>query len=194
LRITTLTSNHDTVRFMSLDGATVAGAMMHIAFTLSVRGIPQLYAGEEIGMAGGEDPDNRREFPGGFSSGSPDSHNAFSTEGRKPDEQRIFEWTRAWLRIRAEQPALRNGRLIDLVYDDDAYVFARLDGQETVVVAVNRQNQERQLIVQTDSIGLKEGIDLKALIGISPSARVANGRVTLNMPAKTVIAFKASRI
>ena len=98
------------------------------------------------------------------------------------------------MRIRAEQPALRNGRLIDLVYDDDAYVFARLDGQETVVVAVNRQNQERQLIVQTDSIGLKEGIDLKPLIVISPSARVANGRVTLSMPSKTVIAFKASRI
>jgi len=180
---------------MSLDGATLPGAMMHIAFTLSVRGTPQLYAGEEIGMEGGEDPDNRREFPGGFSSGTaPDNHNAFSTAGRKPDEQRIFEWTRAWLRIRAEQPALRNGRLIDLVYDDDAYVFARLDGRETVVVAVNRQNQERQLIVQTDSIALKEGTDLKALIGISPSAKVANGRVTLSMPAKTVIAFKAGRI
>ncbi|HEY0431144.1 MAG TPA: alpha-amylase family glycosyl hydrolase, partial [Pyrinomonadaceae bacterium] len=45
-RITTLTNNHDTARFMSLDGATLEGAMMHVAFTLSVRGIPQLYYGD----------------------------------------------------------------------------------------------------------------------------------------------------
>ncbi len=45
---------------MSLEGATTAGAMMHIAFILSVRGIPQLYYGEEIAMEGKEDPDNRR--------------------------------------------------------------------------------------------------------------------------------------
>jgi hypothetical protein len=39
-RLTTLTNNHDTVRFMSLEGATLEGALLHIAFTLSVRGTP----------------------------------------------------------------------------------------------------------------------------------------------------------
>jgi glycosidase len=62
-KVTVLANNHDTTRFMSLTGATLTGAMMHTAFVLSVRGIPQLYAGEEIAMEGKEDPDNRRDFP-----------------------------------------------------------------------------------------------------------------------------------
>ena len=88
---------------MSLDGATLEGAMMHIAFTLSVRGIPQLYYGEEIAMEGKDDPDNRRDFPGGFPG---DARNAFSDSGTHAKEQRMFEWTRAWIRLRAEHSAL----------------------------------------------------------------------------------------
>jgi neopullulanase len=74
LKITTLTNNHDTPRFMSLEGASLEGAMLHTAFMLTVRGIPQLYSGEEIAMKGKEDPDNRRDFPGGFPA---DSRSAF---------------------------------------------------------------------------------------------------------------------
>ena len=62
LKITTLANNHDTPRFMSLDGATLEGAMLHTAFTLSVRGIPQLYYGEEIAMEGKDDPGQPPRF------------------------------------------------------------------------------------------------------------------------------------
>ena len=68
--VTVLQNNHDTDRFMSLTGATLEGAMLHTAFILSTRGIPQLYYGEEIAMTGGHDPDNRKDFPGGFSGDS----------------------------------------------------------------------------------------------------------------------------
>ena len=74
------------MRFMSLDGATLDGAMLHLAFTLSVRGIPQLYYGEEIAMEGKEDPDNRRDFPGGFPG---DAHNKFEQSERTRDEERV---------------------------------------------------------------------------------------------------------
>src|SRR4029453_16508521 len=87
LKITTLANNHDTMRFMSLDGATLEGAMMHVAFMLSVRGIPQLYYGEEIAMEGKEDPDNRRDFPIA----------AFKTEGRSAKKGEMFDWPRWWI-------------------------------------------------------------------------------------------------
>lgn len=117
-----LTNNHDTDRFMSLKDATIEGSMMHTAFILSSRGIPQLYYGEEIGMTGGHDPDNRMDFPGGFSG---DIRDAFTDEGRRADEQRMFEWTRDWIKIRKSRLSVKQGRTIDLFYDDDAYVFAR---------------------------------------------------------------------
>lgn len=124
--VTVLANNHDTDRFMSLPGATIDGAMMHMAFILSTRGIPQIYYGEEIGMTGGHDPDNRKDFPGGFAG---DQRSAFTKEGRTADEQRMYDSTRNWLTIRRLRPSVRQGRTIDLYFDDEAYVFARKWGR-----------------------------------------------------------------
>ena len=192
-KLTTLVNNHDTARFMSLEGATIEGALMHIAFTLSIRGTPQLYAGEEIGMEGKDDPDNRRDFPGGFRFGpTPDTRDAFTTAGRTPGEQRIYEWTRDWIRLRKEHQALRDGRLIDLFSDDDAYVFARQRDDETLIIAINRQEGERHIAVPARAVGLPDNLELKALIGKAPAAKVVAGRLNLVVPPRTVVVFKAN--
>ncbi len=181
LRLTVLANNHDTTRFLSLEGATFAGAMMHTAFILSVRGIPQLYAGEEIAMEGGEDPDNRRDFPS----------SAFKPEGRSAKQKEMFDWTRSWIRLRREHAAIRSGRLIDLFADDESYVFARQLNDETVIIAINRENKTKQVTIPAGSIELKDGVVLKSLIGAEASSRVLNGEATLNVPAQTAVAFKA---
>ncbi|HEX6719858.1 MAG TPA: alpha-amylase family glycosyl hydrolase [Pyrinomonadaceae bacterium] len=179
-RVTVLANNHDTTRFMSLDGATTAGAMMHTAFVLSVRGIPQLYAGEEIAMEGKEDPDNRRDFPTA----------AFTAEGRNAKEQKMFEWTRSWIRLRREHAAMRSGKLIDLFADDETYVFARQLGEETIVVAFNRENKEKRVSVPVGSIGVKDGVMLRSLIG-DVSGRSEKGEVTITLPGESAIALGA---
>jgi neopullulanase len=180
-KLTVLANNHDTMRFMSIEGATTAGAMMHTAFVLSVRGIPQLYAGEEIAMEGKDDPDNRRFFPS----------DAFKSEGQKPNEREMFDWTRAWIGLRREHPAMRTGKLIDLFYDDESYVFARQLGAETIIVAFNRNNKPKPVMIPAESIGLKDGVTLKSLIGRETTGRVSNGAALLILPAQTVIAFGA---
>jgi glycosidase len=184
-RITTLTNNHDTARFMSLDGATLEGAMMHVAFTLSVRGVPQLYYGEELAMEGKDDPDNRRDFPGGFPG---DARSAFQASGRTRAEQRMWEWTRNWIRLRRDHSALSAGRLIDLSYDDDVYVFARQDNRETVIIAINRAKKEKQVTIPAGVIGLKDGTTLSALMGTS-GGNVANGSATLTLEKSSASAF-----
>jgi glycosidase len=180
LKVTVLANNHDTMRFMSLEGATSAGAMMHVAFVLSVRGIPQLYAGEEIAMEGKEDPDNRRDFP----------TEAFKADGRKPKEQAMFEWTRVWIRLRREQAAMRAGKLIELFVDDESYVFARQLGAETIVVAFNRESKPKQVMIPLGAIGVKDGVMLRALIG-DVSGRVERGEATITLPAQSAVALRA---
>jgi neopullulanase len=156
--VTTLTNNHDTDRFMSLPGATLEGAMMHTAFVLSSRGIPQLYYGEELAMTGGHDPDNRKDFPGGFPG---DTSNVFVQAGITPDQWKLFNWVRQWIRIRRDVPALRAGTTVDLFYDSDVYVFARrhagsvrsvagerlVDNSYSVIVALNRSNTSKRVPV-----------------------------------------------
>ena len=173
-KLTVLANNHDTPRFLSLKGATVDGAKLHTAFILSTRGIPQLYYGEEIGMQGGEDPDNRRDFP----------VRAFEASERNAKEQEMFEWTRAWIRLRREHPALRRGRLIDLIYDDNVYVFARQDDSETVIVAINREDRKRDVTIPFKSVA--------PLLGATFNIPGSNGETTVTLPANSAVAFKAS--
>jgi neopullulanase len=142
--VTTLTNNHDTDRFMSLPGATLEGAMLHAAFILSTRGIPQLYYGEEIAMTGGHDPDNRKDFPGGFAG---DTRDAFTKSGRTTVEEKMFDWTREWIKIRRSRPAVMQGRTLDLYYDNDSYVYVRGADAGTklggTVFAFNTSNNEK---------------------------------------------------
>ena len=188
LKLTVPANNHDTARFMSLEGATLEGAMMHVAFILSARGIPQLYYGEEIAMEGKDDPDNRRDFPGGFPG---DTRNAFEVGGRKPNEQKMHDWTRNWIRLRAEHSSIRRGRLIDLFYDDDAYVFARQDENETVIIAINRSDKEKKVDTPARAIGLGDGVGLANLIGAPGGARITNGIANLTLPKTSASAMIA---
>ncbi len=113
---------HDVSRFMNERGATVDGLKLAFTFLLTSRGIPMIYYGDEIAMPGGTDPDNRRDFPGGWKE---DARNAFSAEGRTPDEQRVFEYVRKLGRLRREYPSFRHGELKQLVATDDLYVYSR---------------------------------------------------------------------
>jgi glycosidase len=185
-KVTMMANNHDVPRFMSLPDASLEGAMMHIAFTLTTRGTPQLYYGEEIAMEGKEDPDNRRDFPGGFPS---DQRNAFESSGRTPMEQRMYEWTRSWIKLRREHSSIRRGKLIDLFYDQESYVFARQDRAETVIIAFNRSPQEKKVVIPASAINLRDGTELRPLQEAVSASRFANGEATLTLPARTAVAF-----
>jgi len=143
--VTTLTNNHDTDRFMSLQGATKEGAKLHTAFTLATRGIPQLYYGEEVLMQGGHDPDNRRDFT------------KFDKSSRTADEQEMFEWTQKWIKLRRTDKGLKIGKTIDLFYDNDTYVFARKEegfadydyfgNPNLKIIAINKSTEQRNIKV-----------------------------------------------
>jgi len=94
---------------------------------LTVRGIPELYYGDEIGMPGGRDPDNRRDFPGGWTE---DPQNAFTKAGRTREQEEVHEYVRSLLEVRAQHPALRRGKLWSLASDDTTYVFMRETEEE----------------------------------------------------------------
>ena len=184
-RLTVLTNNHDTPRFMSLDGASLEGAKLHVAFTLTIRGIPQLYAGEEIAMEGKEDPDNRRDFPGGFSG----DRNAFAATGRSEKEQEMWLWTRDWIALRRAHSSLRRGRLIDLFYDDDAYVYARQDMNETVIIAINRSSDGKIISIPAGASAIRKDSRLVPLLGTRLEQSNIDGGLQFRIPARAAVAY-----
>ena len=186
--ITTLQNNHDTKRFMSLDGATLEGAMLHTAFVLSTRGIPQLYYGEELAMKGGDDPFNRADFPGGWAE---DKQSKFTKEGRTAEEQKMFEWTQRWVLLRRENKSLSEGKTIDLFYDNDVYIFARKFGQETFVIAFNRSDEPKgSLTLSASTIGVRDSSRIQPRIGIAGVSYVKDGKFGIFVNPKSVVAYE----
>jgi glycosidase len=188
-RLVTMANNHDTRRFMSMEGATLEGLMLHLAYVTTIRGTPQLYAGEEIAMRGGDDPDNRRDFPGGFPN---DERDAFTRAGRNDAEQRVYEWTRSLLRLRREHSSVRRGSLLDLHFDEDSYAYARRDADETVVVAINRAAAPKEISFPASYLDAREGSRLEPLLAAKDSPVVAAGALRLNVPAKSAVFYKLS--
>jgi glycosidase len=188
-RLVTMLSNHDVRRTASMKGMTTEGLMLHTAFLLSVRGVPQLYYGDEIAMQGDEDPDNRRDFPGGWPG---DRRNAFEQSGRTQNEQRMYEWTRDWLRLRREHSSIRQGSLVDLFYDDDAYVFARRDASETVIIAINRSATPKPVRIPVDWLETSNGARLLSLLKATDAHVAAGGAFAFSLPPRTAVAYKLS--
>ncbi|HJR05754.1 MAG TPA: alpha-amylase family glycosyl hydrolase [Pyrinomonadaceae bacterium] len=189
-RLVTLTNNHDVKRFMSLEGATLEGAMLHMAFTLSIRGTPQLYYGEEFAFEGGDDPDNRRDFPGGFKG---DAHDAFDPQTLTPRERRMFEWTRDWLTLRRENVPLRHGRMIDLFFDEDTYVFARQTAEETIILAFNRAAAPKKINAPAVFASVPDGAKITPLLVAKENGRVACGEISFTVPARTAVAYRVTK-
>ncbi len=187
--VTVMANNHDTDRFMSLPGATNEGAKLHLAFVLATRGIPQLYAGEEILMRGGHDPDNRRDFPGGFPG---DSNDKFSTSGRGTDERDMFAWARRWIDLRRTNLAVQRGSTTDLFYDADAYVFERLaEGRAVAVVAFNNSDQAKEIEIPYEIPRSKLGnrVNFGPLISDRENVTTAGGKLKLKLAPRSAIAY-----
>jgi glycosidase len=129
--LVTFMGNHDMKRFITDAGGSTAKLKLGFSLLLTLRGIPQIYSGDEIGMSGGDDPDNRRDFPGGFPG---DAHNAFTAAGRMPDEQDVYSHLQGLLRLRRDHPALRGGEQKHVVVTDDYYIFTRETSGERLLV------------------------------------------------------------
>jgi neopullulanase len=188
-RLVTIQNNHDTRRFMSLEGATLEGAMLHMAFTLSIRGTPQIYYGEEFALEGGEDPDNRRDLPGGFPG---DRRDILNPSQQTPAERRMYGWTRDWLRLRREHAAVRGGATVDLFFDDDTYAFARRDRGETVVIAFNRAAAPKEITFPARYLDAGDGARLEPLLTAKDRPAAASGAWKINVPARTAVAYRLS--
>jgi neopullulanase len=185
-RLMTMVTNHDAPRFRALERATPAGARLHMAFTLSVRGTPQLYYGDEIGLAGGRDhASNRADFPGGFAG---DRHNAFERAGRDVEQQSMYQWTRDWLRMRRDHVALRRGNHIDLAWDEDTYLFARLHDDELVLIAINRSASPREITAPAAWLG--RGVaELRPLLG-DAQAQIMGDVIVVAAPPASITPFE----
>jgi glycosidase len=137
--------NHDTGRFNEIYKSDFKKYQLAMTLIATVRGIPQLYYGSEIGMKGDKgkgDADIRRDFPGGWNG---DANNAFTKEGRTAEQQKFFEFSSKLFTWRKSKEVIHSGKMTHYVPDNNVYVYFRYNEKETVMVIINNNSDKQTL-------------------------------------------------
>jgi glycosidase len=163
---------------------------------MTLRGMPQLYSGDEIGMQGGADPDNRHDFPGGFRG---DAHSAFTQSGRTVQEKEVFAWTSGLLKLRAAHTALQTGIEQNLFADENAFAFVRsLDETgcapshttDRLLIVVNNAAKSKVVelpVEETALVGCAEFQAVAPATGTAPV--VSGGKLRIEEPAQSITVY-----
>jgi glycosidase len=189
--------NHDTTRFLTEAHGSVARLKEALGLLATLRGTPELYSGDEIAMPGGEDPDNRRDFPGGFAGETAPS--AFNAATRTADQQAVFAWTSGLFADRKAHAALDGGLQQDLFADESAFAFVRgekLTGcaqdhsRELMVAVVSKAAEARTISIPVAETALAGCAEFKPLAPADGgSASVKDGALELKVPGESFVLF-----
>lgn len=165
-------SNHDTARIGDVFGADVSGMKIAITLLATLRGIPQLFYGDEMMFTTGnprrDDGRLRMDFPGGWEG---DEVNLFSEEGRlkaSADSSwahapELHDYARTLFRWRKGSSAVQNGKTLHFIPQDNTYGYFRYGGSEVVFVFINNSDAEVKLPwsrFSEMSASLGEGVDV----------------------------------
>jgi glycosidase len=121
--------SHDTSRLLTDAGGDVSRQKLAALFQLTYVGAPCIYYGDEIGLQGGKDPDDRRCMPW-------DS---------RTWNQDLLGFYRTVIAARKQHGALRTGSFTTLYKGDEdgVYAYSRALGGDHAIVVLNNSAQQR---------------------------------------------------
>jgi glycosidase len=119
---------------------------MAVTYLLSLPRIPQIYYGTEILMQNSAKPGDhgliRTDFPGGWEG---DPVNAFTGEGLSTDQKEMQDYLRKLLNYRKSSKAIHHGKTKHFAPEQGVYVIFRYQGDETVAVFLNKNDEPVEL-------------------------------------------------
>lgn len=193
-------SNHDHSRFLTRTNKKVgrtafAGpraadmgvntAVMRQAVVMQMTwvGAPTLYYGDEAGVCGWTDPDNRRSYPW----------------GREDNE--LIRFHKEMIRIHRDYQVFKTGSMLYLHSENGLIVYGRFQGEEKAVIAVQTGGTQREIQVDVWRLGLKDGEKIASMMatdqqGFSMEARVLtvkDGKVSIPVGENGAVLYKSIR-
>ena len=156
-------SNHDHSRFLTRTNHMV-GRVEHlgpkaaeeyvneaimreaVAIQMTWVGAPTIYYGDEAGVCGFTDPDNRRTYPWG------------------QENQELLNFHKEMIRIHKEHPALRTGSLNILNWDENVLAYGRFLGEDRIVAIINNRSELTEVTVPVWRVEVPIKCRMKRLI------------------------------
>ncbi|MCI8888380.1 MAG: glycoside hydrolase family 13 protein [Hungatella sp.] len=148
-------SNHDHSRFMTRTNRTIGrigtagpeaaeegihmgifreGVLMQMTWP----GAPTVYYGDEAGLCGWTDPDNRRTYPWG------------------KEDMELIEFHKYMISLHKWSPALRRGSVKQLLADDQLIGYGRFLRDNKCVVVINNSDTQRDVEIPVWEIGIED--------------------------------------
>jgi alpha-glucosidase len=157
---------HDSPRFATRCGGDIWKTYLALIFQMTYVGTPTIYYGDEYGMQGGADPDNRRTF---------DWSEATTTNAAVALTQKLIA-------IRNAYPALRTGSYMTLLADDDnhLYAYGRFDAANRIAVALNDDSATHTVTVPVWQLSMPEGSTVTDLLS-GTQYTVTDGNVVVSV-------------
>ena len=109
-------------------------------------GAPTIYYGDEAGVCGWTDPDNRRTYPWGN------------------EDMELVDFHREMIRIRKENPALKKGSYLPLKEQYNLLAYGRFYKNNRVVVIINNGNESTDVRIKPYRIGVRDGATMEKLM------------------------------
>ncbi len=182
----TLTPGAETIADKELNAANLAAGKSRLRLASLIQftmpGAPTVYYGDEVGVTGDDDPDDRRTYP-------------WRDEGGKPDTS-LFNHYRDLTRLRDRSAELARGDLKVLLADDAAQVVAygRRHNDLASLVLVNRGSAPQSVSVPVAGY-LPNGVLLQRTLSVGGGATttytVTNGAVAVTLPPLSGVVLRA---
>ena len=180
--------NHDTARINHIYPSLAAYKLSMVLLATS-RGIPQLYYGSEIGMAGDKnkgDGDIRRDFPGGWSQ---DPINAFNEKERTKKQSGYFNFTSKLFQWRKTKEVIHSGKTMQFLPENNVYVYFRYTEKESVMVILNNNPEAVSLDLARFNEQLKGYTKAKEVL----TDKVIDLEDTLPLKGKTAMVLELNK-
>ena len=135
---------HDTERILTVLNRSVPLVKIAFALLFNLPGIPCVYYGDEAGVEGGKDPDNRRYFPWGH------------------ENVELQKTVHYWADIRQECEALKEGQTGVMIAGTEILGLIRYTSDRATLLLINRENQNalaRDLQFMHVPTGLQQAIE-----------------------------------